>query len=144
MQAYGGGNAADQYLVQRIQGATKEQLAAMLLEGAERFLNGAIQAMERHDIQAKARYVNRVSAIIEELTIWLDLESGGELAVNLARIYGWWINELFEGSQSNDTARLTRILQQMGDIRTAWQQRATQPPPGATPDGGGSLDGWVG
>ena len=35
MQEYPGKKAADQYLAQRIQGATPEQVAAMLLEGSQ-------------------------------------------------------------------------------------------------------------
>lgn len=142
MQGYGGGNAAEQYLVQRIQGASTEQLAAMLLEGAERFLNSALSAMANRDIPAKARFINRVSAILEELAIWLDFEGGGELATNLARIYDWWLHELFEGSQANDRPRLERIQKQMGEIRAAWQEfdlkRQAPGKPAA------SLDGMVG
>ncbi len=143
MVGYGGGNAADQYLAQRIQGASPEQLAAMLLEGAHRFLNQAIQAIRNRDIPAKARCVNRVSAIIEELAVWLDPDNGGELATNLARIYDWWLHELFDASQQNQAARLEHIAKQMLEIRSAWetlhQQRKTKE---TAPAGG--VNGLVG
>lgn len=117
-----GGAAADQYLLQKINGASTEQLVALLLEGAQRFLGQALLHMERNDIPAKAMAVNRVSAIIEELIVWVNNENGGEVAANLLRIYDWWLNELFEGSQKNQKERLDYISRQMGEMRTTWME----------------------
>ncbi len=145
MQAYSSGNAAERYLIQRIQGASSEQLAAMLLEGAQRFLALAINAIKSRDIPGKARYVNRVSAIIEELTIWLNTDEGGDLVNNLQRLYEWWLNELFEGSQANQSDRLERISRQMGEIREAWEAyHVKKVGGGAEPRPAASLDGMLG
>lgn len=122
MQPAFGGNATSQYLTQRINGATPEQLIVILLEGGQRFLGQAIAAMVQRDIPAKARLVNRVSAIIEELMVRLNHEEGGELVANLTRLYEWWLNELFEGSQNNQPERLERVHRQMGEIRLTWEE----------------------
>lgn len=122
MQPVYGGNATDQYLVQRINGASAEQLVVMLLEGGQRFLGQAISAMAKRDIPAKARLVNRVSAIIEELMVRLNHEEGGDLVANLSRLYEWWLNELFEGSQNNQADRLERVHRQMGEVRASWEE----------------------
>ena len=142
MQTYFGGKPAQQYLTQRINGATPEQLVAMLLEGAQRFLHQAIQAMRSRDIPTKARLVNRVSAIIEELAVRLNHEEGGEVVENLTRIYEWWLKELFEASQKNQPERLEAIERQIADMKSAWgefdQRQAT------TPQGVYSSQGMVG
>ena len=122
MQPYFGGKPAQQYLTQRINGATPEQLVAMLLEGAQRFLNQAIVALRNRDIATKARLVNRVSAIIEELAVRLNHEEGGEVVDNLTRIYEWWLKELFEASQRNQPERLEFIGHQMADMKGTWDQ----------------------
>ena len=122
MQPYFGGKPAQQYLTQRINGATPEQLVAMLLEGAQRFLSQAIQALRNRDIQTKARLVNRVSAIIEELAVRLNHEEGGEVVDNLTRIYEWWLKELFEASQKNQPERLEYIGRQMAEMKGTWDQ----------------------
>jgi flagellar secretion chaperone FliS len=145
MQAYGGGKAADQYLIQRIQGASPEMLAALLLEGGQKFVNLALVAMKNRDIPGKARYVNRTSDIIEELSTWLNQEEGGEVVVNLMRIYDWWMNELFEGAQQNQPERLELIGRQMGEMRGTWEElhlknRRADQPGGPT----ASLDGLMG
>jgi len=59
------------------------------LEGAQRFLRQAINAVKERNLQDKARFVNRVSAIIEELTVQLNHDEENELAINLSRIYEW-------------------------------------------------------
>ena len=120
MQSLSYGNATDQYLIQRINGASPEQLVALLLEGAERFLAQTIQAMETRDMTLKARMVNRVSAIIEELLVRLNHEEGGEVVTNLTRIYDWWLHELFAATNANESRRLVRISNQMGGLKEAW------------------------
>ena len=122
MQEYGGGKAAEQYLVQRVQGASPEQLVAMLLEGGQRFLNLAMTAMRNHDIPGKARHLHRVSDIILELGVRLNHEDGGEVVTNLDRIYDWWMRELFEGAQNDRPEKLQLIQTQMGEMRATWEQ----------------------
>ena len=126
MQSAYGGNATDNYLIQRINAASPERLVAMLLEGGQRFLGLAMAAMNKRDVPEKARMVNRVSAIIEELTVRLDHEHPSELVVNLARLYDWWLNEVFQGSQNNQTQRLETVYRQMGELRQTWEQLAQQ------------------
>ena len=114
--------ASDQYLTQRVIGASPEQLVALLLEGAQRFLAQAIQALGRKDYGAKGMALNRVSAIVEELAVRLDLEGGGELAENLVRLYDWWGREIVEASAHLDASRLERVSRQMGEMRQTWEQ----------------------
>jgi flagellar protein FliS len=140
MHPYFGGKPAQQYLTQRINGATPEQLVAMLLEGAQRFLAQAIVALRSRDIAGKAKLVNRVSAIIEELAVRLNHEEGGEVVENLTRIYEWWLKELFEASQKNQPERLEFIGHQMADLKSTWdlvsqRQSAAMAPMAFTAEG---------
>lgn len=113
---------ATQYLVQRIQGASPEQLVAMLLEGGQRFLNLTLKAMKERDLPNQARYVNRVADIIVGLNERLNHEEGGELVENLIRIHDWWTNELFDGAMQNQPQRLQMISSQMGELRATWEE----------------------
>jgi len=113
---------ATQYLAQRIQGATPEQLVAMLLEGGQRFLNLTLKAMKERDLPNQARYVNRVADIIVGLNERLNHAEGGELVENLIRIYDWWTNELFDGAMQNQPERLQMISSQMGELRATWEE----------------------
>jgi len=123
---YGGGKQASNYLAQRINGATPEELAAMLLEGAVRFLHQAAAAIKRRDIPERARLVNRVSLILDELLSMLNSEEGGEVVDRLHGIYIWWIKELFDGARLNQPERLEAITRQMVAMRSGWEQLATK------------------
>lgn len=113
--------ANDHYLLQRVTGSGPEQMIALLLEGAQRFLSQAAQAVGKKDYEAKARTLDKVLAILQELELRLDLEHGGELAQNLAGLYQWWGRELLAAGGTLDSGRLESISVQMGEIRQAWE-----------------------
>lgn len=137
MQGYPGGKAADHYLVQRIQGASPEQVAALLLEGGQRFLNLMIKAIQNQDLPNQAIYIGRISDILLGLKERLNLEDGGEVVENLIRLYDWWANELYEGSLGGEPERLRIIFNQMGELKETWEElhrrkSASNQPAGST------------
>lgn len=120
MNAYA--RSADAYLSQRILGTTPEQQAALIMEAGQLHLGRAIQALNRSDLSAATRSYIRVSEVIQEATLRLDLEGGGELALHLAKLYGWWTREIMAASRTKDTNRLAAVADGMGEIRQAWEQ----------------------
>ena len=128
MNAYA--RSADTYLTQRILNASPEQQAALIMEAGQLHLGRAIQAVTRNDVAAAANSFLRVA----EATVRLDLEAGGEAAQNLKKLYDFWTGEIMVASYAKDTARLTGVMQGMGEIRQAWEQLhekkvgATAPP----------------
>jgi len=138
-----GAAQSDSYLLQQISSASPEQLCVMLLEGAQRFLQQAIAAIKARNIEERARHVNRVSAIIEELMLQVDNSGENELAINLTRIYEWWMSQLFEASRANQVDKLEILHTQMNEMKTTWTQfiqrgQASAPPVGGL---GGELMG---
>jgi flagellar biosynthetic protein FliS len=113
---------ANAYLSQRILGASPEQQAALIMEAGQLHLGRAIQALNRSDFSAATSSYIRVAEVIQEATIRLNLESGGELAHNLAKTYDWWTREIMAASRTKDTNRLAAVALGMGEIRQAWEQ----------------------
>jgi len=151
MQNGYGGRQANNYLAQRINGATPEELTALLLEGACRFLHQAASAIRRRDRLERARLVNRVSLILDELLSMLNSEEGGEVVDRLHGIYIWWIKELFEGSRLDQPERLEAVARQMTAMRGGWEQlgarerqAAASVPAQAAVSSGFSFEGLVG
>ena len=120
MNAYA--RSADTYLTQRILNASPEQQAGLIMEAGQLHLGRAIQALTRDDVAAAANSFLRVSEVIAEATIRLDLEAGGEAAQSLKKLYDFWAGEIMVASYAKDTARLTGVMQGMGEIRQAWDQ----------------------
>ena len=142
MQEYPGKKAADQYLAQRIQGASPEEVAAMLLEGGQRFLNLTLQAMKNCDLLDQGKYLGRTSDIIFGLKERLNHEEGGEVVDNLIRVYDWWMHELYDGSLKNQPERLQRISKQMGEFKATWEElHRRKTAGGSSAAAPGALDG---
>lgn len=120
MNAYA--KSADTYLTQRILGASPEQQAALIMEAGQLHLGKAIQALSQNDLSAATRSFIRVSEVIMEATVRLNLEDGGEVAQNLAKLYDYWTREIMDASYQKDTARLAAVGRAMGEIREAWEQ----------------------
>ena len=112
----------DKYLVQRVLGAGPEQQAALLMECGQRFVGKAIKAMEVKDHFEASRCLSRVTEVINEASLRLNHEAGGELVENLVKVYDWWTWEVFEASTTKDTVRLAAVSRHMGEIRQAWEQ----------------------
>ncbi|WLT31807.1 flagellar export chaperone FliS [Geothrix sp. PMB-07] len=124
MNAYA--KSADAYLVQRIMGASPEQQAALIMEAGQLHMGRAIHAMGQNNMSAAFNSFIRVSEVIMEATVRLDLEEGGELAHNLKKLYDWWSWEIKVASKSRDRARLEAVARDMGEIRMAWEQYHTK------------------
>jgi flagellar secretion chaperone FliS len=145
MQTGYGNRQVNAYLLQKINSATPEELAAMLLEGAQRFLHQAAAAIRSGDLPGQARLVNRASLIMDELLSMLNAD-GGELVDRLHGIYVWWIKEIFEGSRKHQPEQLERVARQMGTIREGWEQLSVRAKGFQTPTAapGFSIQSMVG
>jgi flagellar protein FliS len=120
MNAYA--RSADAYLSQRILGASPEQQAALIMEAGQLHLGKAIQALKQNDFAAATRSFIRVSEVIAEATLRLNLEDGADLAHNLKKLYDHWTAEIMAASKVQDAQRLAAVARGMGEIRQAWEQ----------------------
>jgi flagellar biosynthetic protein FliS len=113
---------ADAYLTQRVLGASPEQQAALIMEAGQRHLGRAIQALARNDSSGMASSLTRTLDAIIEATLRLNYEDGGELVLNLEKLYDLWTRHLVAAGHNREAAPLEVVVQQMGDIRVAWEQ----------------------
>ncbi len=102
--------------------ASREQVLIMLYDGAIRFTREATQAMAAGNRALKVEKLNRLSAIISELSATLDHEIGGEIAENLDALYGFMSRELMRGNLQNDPEPLGVVEKLLVDLRETWAQ----------------------
>ncbi|MDR3670816.1 MAG: flagellar export chaperone FliS [Holophaga sp.] len=143
MQAAYGGNPTRIYLAQRINSASAEELASMLLEGAQRFLLEAVKAIHANDLRAKAQHLQRVSQIMQKLLGMLNPEADRALVDKLHGIYIWWIKEMFEGSRKNRPEQIERVVRQMAAMRSGWEELSKRQS-GSPKEAEFSVEGLVG
>ena len=77
-------------------------------------------AIERKDVEGKAKSLNKALALIGELQGSLDLEQGGEVAQNLAALYDYSIRTLTEANLQNSQDKLDEVSKIFINIKEGW------------------------
>ena len=109
---------ANAYKNQQILTASPAQLTLMLYNGALRFLNESILAMEQGDTQ-KAHNANmRVQDIVREFVITLDISY--EVSKGFAQLYEYTEHCLIQGNIKKDVSQLHQAKNVLQELRDAW------------------------
>ena len=107
------------YKNQQIMTAPPEQLTLLLYNGALRFLNESIQAMEQGELQ-KAHNTNlRVQNIVREFMYTLDMNY--EISKTWAQLYEYTEYCLIQGNVKKDVEQLQNAKTMLEEMREAWQ-----------------------
>lgn len=105
-----------------IQDASPVRLVAMMLDEAVACSNAAAAACENGNIATRGEAVGKALAIIDVgLLSALDMEKGGEVAVNLAKLYSYCIDKLMEGNIASNPAPLRECANILSEIREGWR-----------------------
>ena len=102
------GNQTAAYKQQSILTAPPGRLVVMLYDGCLRFLFQSAYAMREGDRRQSQDRMRRAEAIIDELTVTLDHERGGEIASRLQGIYAFCRRHLIEAAPSRTRPRSRR------------------------------------
>ena len=106
-----------------VQGASPHQLVGLLFDALLQSIANARGAMDRNDIATKGAAIGKAVRIIEEgLKAGLNLEQGGELAVNLRGLYGYSVQRLTHANLHNDPAALEEVALLIEPLADAWKQ----------------------
>jgi flagellar secretion chaperone FliS len=110
----------DSYRQTEIQSRSPLELVVMLYDGALRFTGDARDAMVRRDIRARQTHLSRALAIVSELQSTLDMETGGEVAERLDKLYGFVRDRLIEASARQDLQPLDEARRVLTTLREGW------------------------
>lgn len=108
------------YRQTEVQSRTPLELVVMLYDGALRFIAQAREAMLRKDIAARHQAMSRALAIISELQSTLDMKAGGEIAVELDRLYVYVAERLTRASIEQAPGPLDEAARVLTTLRDGW------------------------
>jgi flagellar protein FliS len=123
MNAYG----QKQYTQTKVTTVDKGRLIVLLYEGAMKFLRQARECHEAGDVPGKSNNINRALDIIGELNQSLNISEGGEIAVNLRKLYLFWSEHLIQGKIRKDATHIDDVIGMLGSLCDAWNQVVSQP-----------------
>ena len=104
-------NGYAQYNNSKVLTASPAELTLMLYEGAIKFCNIAVMAMEKKDVQKAHNNIIRVQRIIEEFRSTLDRKYA--VAEDFDRVYVYILKRLLEANIKKDPAILEEILEHL-------------------------------
>ena len=98
-----------------------ERLVVMLYDGAVKFLKLAQKAIEDDDFKSKGNYIARAQAIINELNVSLDMETGGEIATNLRSLYLFMNRHLNQANLTCDSQKVQDVINLLEELNQSWK-----------------------
>ena len=114
--------SARQY--QRIQVTTMDrgQLLLLVFDGGLRFLTLAEQALREERLADFGNWLGRAQAIIAELLHTLDHERGGEIAVNLDRLYRFMLDHLVDANLQRSVEHVAVVRRLLDTIASGYRE----------------------
>jgi flagellar protein FliS len=100
---------------------SKGRLIVLLYDGAIKFLKLAIKELEAENYEAKGRYIARAQDIINELNAVLDADAGGEIALNLRKLYCFMNRRLSEANTKRDPQMIREVITLMEELSQSWK-----------------------
>lgn len=113
-------NAYSQYANNKILTASPAELTLMLYEGAIKFCNIAIMAIENKDIQKAHNNIMKVQRIIEEFQITLDFKY--PIANDFNNVYNYLMDRLREANIKKDKEILEEVNNHIRTMRDTWKE----------------------
>ncbi|MBI2413327.1 MAG: flagellar export chaperone FliS [Deltaproteobacteria bacterium] len=126
-------NRVAQYQNIQVMTADKVRIIIMMYDGVLRFNRCAQKAIADKDIASRTLYLNKSLAIISELANSLNMEEGGEIARNLARLYDFAQSHLTNANMTNDGRAIEAVNRVMGELKAGWEAIAGQEKASAEP-----------
>jgi len=117
MAAY---NATKAYGNNKVLIATPAELTLMLYDGAVKFANRAVDALEKKDYENTNINIQRCRAIIVELMSTLNFKY--PVAEDFKRMYDYIFNLLVKANMEKDMESLQRALEEIRGMRDVWKE----------------------
>lgn len=113
-------NPFAEYANNKILTASPAEVTLMLYEGAIKFCNIAIIAIDNGEIEKAHVNIKKTQRIIEEFRNTLDRKY--KVAEDFDRIYVYLLQRLFEANMKKDKAILEEVNMHLRSVRDTWKE----------------------
>ena len=127
-------NAYRNHLDDEVLEANSVKLVQLLYRGALDSVQSARRFLKAGDIRSRSRAISKAMAIVTELSLSLNHETGGELSRNLAELYGYMETQLIRANTEQSEPPLEQVERLLSTLLEAWTDcAAPQPKPASYP-----------
>ncbi|MCG8905906.1 MULTISPECIES: flagellar export chaperone FliS [Pseudomonas] len=104
----------------RVAEASPHGLIQLLMQGGLERLAQARGAIERGQLAERGELISKAIGIVGGLREALNPEVGGELALNLDRLYAYMTERLLEANRNGDAAILDEVSGLLREVKSGW------------------------
>lgn len=115
-------NIGNIYRQNQVNTASPKELVILLYEGCIKKIRLAELALEEERLDLVNENLIKAQDIISELAITLNMEAGGEVAENLAALYQYLLNELYQANIHKDVEKMVHVREKMAELLESWQE----------------------
>jgi len=119
----------EMYVESSVLTATPLELVGMLYRCAIDALGDARRCLASGDIPSRVAPVNRAFDAVNELSLSLDVEQGGEVARNLADLYAYISHLIILGHADQSDDRFAEAARLLSTLAGAWEEVAQRKAP---------------
>lgn len=116
--------AANAYKRQQVMTASPEDLTLMLYNGAIRFINESLQAIDKKDMETAHAKNMRAQKIMREFMLTTDMTQ--EISQKWVQVDEYILHCLVLGNVKKDKAKLEEAKELLTGLRDAWYQAMKQ------------------
>ncbi|MBC7840770.1 MAG: flagellar export chaperone FliS [Gemmatimonadaceae bacterium] len=124
---------ATQYRELQVLSASPARLTVLLFEHLEVVLRRAQTAIKNNQVELRVENMGKAREIVSELLGTLDIERGGDIALDLSMLYGFLLSEMVDVGIRRDVVRLGRLIGIVNTISGAFAIAAAEVDAGRAP-----------
>ncbi|PJM91140.1 flagellar export chaperone FliS [Achromobacter ruhlandii] len=112
----------------QVLGASPERLITLLYLGARAAIGQARIHLQEGRVAERGAAISKAIKIVDEgLKTGLNMEAGGDIAANLARLYDYIVRTLLTANLKADPEQLDIADRLLADLAEAWQTSIDRP-----------------
>jgi flagellar protein FliS len=104
----------------RVAEASPHGLIQLLMQGGLERLAQARGAIERGQLAERGELISKAIGIVGGLREALNPDAGGELALNLDRLYAYMTERLLEANRNGDAGILDEVSGLLREVKSGW------------------------
>lgn len=102
--------------------SSQGRLVMMMYEGAIRFVTMAITCMDKKDVSGQGINIQKTYDIVNELSLALNMDEGGEVSRKLDNLYQFILKQLTQANIQSDKKALESVLKILSTLEEGWDQ----------------------
>ncbi|MBR9726763.1 flagellar export chaperone FliS [Shewanella intestini] len=100
--------------------ASPHRVIQLMLNGTLERLAQSRSAIERNDLQNKGMLIGKAIGLINGLNNSLNMDEGGDIPLNLSRLYDFMLVRLSEANMQNDVQAIDDVSDILRTIKEGW------------------------